>query len=111
MSMAPTPLQIFRRAADEGERRLDQSLLELVSTSFIAGSTIVFGIVALGVVQGAFESLPGRAPEILGALAFGLGLVYLVVGRAELFTENFFDPVAVAIQQQRGLRDHYRSND
>lgn len=47
-SIAPDPAEIFHRAVEEGERRLDQSLLEPVSTSFIAGFTIVFGIVALG---------------------------------------------------------------
>lgn len=94
MSIAPNPLEIFRRAAEEGERRLDQSLLELVATSFIAGFTIVFGIAALGVVQAALAPLPGKTAAIAGALAFGIGLAYLVVGRAELFTENFFDPVA-----------------
>nr|WP_277542900.1 hypothetical protein [Halomicroarcula sp. FL173] len=33
--MARTPEEIFERAVEEGQRRLDQSLLELVSTSFI----------------------------------------------------------------------------
>lgn len=39
----PSPAEIFDRAAEEGERRLDQSRLELAATSFIAGFTIVFG--------------------------------------------------------------------
>ena len=38
MSVAPAPNEIFRRAVKEGERRLDQSLLELVSTGFIASN-------------------------------------------------------------------------
>lgn len=101
MSTAPKPLEIFHRAADEGQRRLDQSLLELVATGFIAGFTIVLGIAALGVVQSALSPLPGRSAEIAGALAFGLGLVYLVVGRAELFTENFFDPVATLFARRK----------
>lgn len=37
MAVAPTPSEIFQRAVDEGERRLNQSMLELVSTGFIAG--------------------------------------------------------------------------
>lgn len=104
MGSAPKPIEIFRRAAEEGERRLDQSLLELVATSFIAGFTIVFGMLAMGVVKGAFEPLPGQIPDIAGALAFGLGVVFLVVGRAELFTENFFDPAATLFERRdRGL--------
>jgi len=99
MSSAPSPDEIFDRAVQEGERRLDQSLLELVSTSFIAGFTIVFGIVALGIVEGIVEPRFGAVARIAGALAFGLGLVFLVVGRVELFNENFFDPTAAAIER------------
>ncbi len=71
-------------------------MLELVSTSFIAGFTIVFGIVALGIVEALVEPRFGEIAKITGALAFGVGLVFLVVGRTELFNENFFDPVAAA---------------
>jgi len=100
MPVAPTPSEIFRRAAEEGERRLDQSTSELVSTSFIAGFTIVFGIVAQAIARAVVEPQFGEVAKIVGALAFGLGLVFLVVGRAELFNENFFDPTA-AIAEQR----------
>ena len=96
MPVAPDPTEIFERAVEEGERRLDQSLLELVSTSFIAGFTVVFGMAALGIVEGAFEPRFAELAPIAGALAFGVGVVFLVVGRAELFNENFFDPVAKA---------------
>lgn len=99
MSIAPDPAEIFHRAVEEGKRRLDQSLLELVSTSFIAGFTIIFGIVALGIVHALVEPRFGDVARIAGALAFGVGLVFLVIGRAELFNENFFDPVAKAADQ------------
>lgn len=94
MSVAPVPSEIFHRAAEEGERRLNQSTLELVSTGFIAGFTIVFGIAALGIVHAAVEPQFGDAAKVAGALAFAIGLVFLVVGRAELFSENFFGPAA-----------------
>lgn len=101
---APTPVEIFRRAAKEGNRRLDQSLLELTSTGFIAGFTIVFGIAALGIVHALAEPLVGEFARVLGALGFGLGIVFLIVGRAELFSENFFDPIAAAFEPHaRGL--------
>ncbi|MFC4550629.1 MULTISPECIES: formate/nitrite transporter family protein [Halorussus] len=97
MSVAPDPSEIFQRAVEEGERRLDQSMLELVSTSFIAGFTVVFGMIALGIVEGAFEPRFGEIAKVAGALAFGVALVFLVVGRTELFNENFFDPTAKAV--------------
>lgn len=98
MSVAPTPAEIYERAEQEGRRRLLMSSLEQVSTAFIAGVTIVFGIVALGVVTALVEPELGEGlGKLAGALAFGAGLVFLIVGRSELFTENIFDPVAAAI--------------
>ena len=102
MSVAPSPEEIYDAAKREGERRLFMPPLEQVSTAFIAGVTIVFGIVALGVTRSLAEPQLGRElAELLGALAFGIGLVFLVVGRSELFTENFFDPVAAAIERRK----------
>ncbi|RRJ29396.1 formate/nitrite transporter family protein [Halocatena pleomorpha] len=99
MTVAPSPAEIFDRAVEEGERRLDQSALELVATSFIAGFTVVFGIVALGIVHAAVKPLSGALASVAGALAFGPGLIFLVIGRTELFNENFFSPVAKAVNQ------------
>jgi formate/nitrite transporter FocA (FNT family) len=97
VSVAPEPAEIFDRAVAEGERRLDQSTLELVSTSFIAGFTIVFGIVAVGIVHALVEPQFGEVARIAGSLAFGIGMIFLVVGRAELFNENFFGPAGKAV--------------
>ena len=100
MAVAPSPEEIYDAAKREGRRRLSMPPLEKVSTGFIAGVTIVLGITALGVVEALVEPLIGAGPaKVAGALAFGIGLVFLVVGRSELFTENFFDPVASAIAE------------
>lgn len=100
MAVAPTPQEIYERAEQEGRRRLSMSPLDQVATGFIAGVTIVFGIVALAVVDALVEpDLGAGVAQLAGALAFGIGVVFLVVGRTELFTENFFDPVAAAIQR------------
>ncbi len=100
---APTPAEIFERAVEEGERRLEQSTLELVSTSFIAGFTVVFGVVAFGIVEALVEPQFGAVARIAGALAFAPGIVFLVVGRTELFNENFSDPSAAAIDRSGPL--------
>jgi formate/nitrite transporter FocA (FNT family) len=99
MAVAPDPPEIFERAVEEGERRLGQSMLELVSTSFIAGFTVVFGMVALGIVEAFIEPRFGHGiAKLVGSLAFGVALIFLVVGRTELFNENFFGPVAKAVK-------------
>lgn len=101
MAVAPDPAEIYQRAEEEGARRLSMSTLDQVATGFIAGVTIVFGIVGLAVTEALVE--PAFGPELgslAGAAAFGLGLTLLVVGRTELFSENLFDPVAAAIEQK-----------
>jgi formate/nitrite transporter FocA (FNT family) len=101
MPVAPDPDEIYERAEKEGRRRLQMSLPDMVATAFIAGVTIIFGIVALGVVEALVEpELGSGIAQLAGALAFGIGVVFLVVGRSELFTEDFFDAVAEAIREQ-----------
>ncbi len=99
--VAPNPAEIYQRAQEEGARRLFSSPLELVSTGFIAGFNIVFGVVALGITHALVAARFGsELGELAGALAFGIGLVFLVVGRSELFSENFLEPVAAAIERR-----------
>jgi formate/nitrite transporter FocA (FNT family) len=101
MSEALNPAEIFDGSAEEGARRPDQGTLELVSTGFIAGSTIAFGIIALAIVEALARPIAGELSRLLGALAFGIGIVFLIVGRAELFSEHFFDPIAAAFNSKR----------
>jgi formate/nitrite transporter FocA (FNT family) len=99
MAGAPTPAEVYDRAVEEGERRLEQSTIELIATSFIAGFTVTFGIAALGITEASVEPQWGHVAHVAGALALGISIVFLVVGRAELFNENFFDPVAKAVEE------------
>lgn len=102
MAVAPTPDQVYARAKEEGQRRLSMPPLMQASTGFIAGVTIVFGITALGLASSYTKPHFGEEfAHLVGALGFGVGVVFLVVGRSELFTENFFDPVASAVDRRR----------
>lgn len=98
MASALDPKEIFDKAAEEGKRRLDQSLLALLATGFIAGFTVIFGILAQALIESAAEPHFGEFASVLGALGFGVGITFLVLGRAELFSENFFDPIATAFE-------------
>ena len=100
MPSALDPGQIFDRAADEGQRRLDQGRLELLATGFIAGFTITFGSAAEALIHAAARPHFGEFATVLAALGFGLGVVFLILGRAELFSENFFDPIATLFKHK-----------
>jgi formate/nitrite transporter FocA (FNT family) len=85
---------MFARTRAEGERRLTRSTLELVSTSLVAGFDVVFGIIALAAAAAAMAPHFGpAAAHFFGSLGFGIAFVFIVVGRSELFTENFLVPV------------------
>jgi formate/nitrite transporter FocA (FNT family) len=92
---APEPEEIFRRTREEGKRRLGRPLLELASTAFVAGVDVVFGLVAMTTVTALTAKWVGKdAAHFFGSVAFGIGFVFIVVGRSELFTENFLMPIA-----------------
>ena len=95
MSSIPQPEDIYRRTKEEGERRLERPILEMVSTALAAGFDIVAGIVVLGLVESQLEHRLGTPmAHVLASIGFGVGFVFLVVGRGELFTENFLVPIA-----------------
>lgn len=91
---APDPREMFARTRDEGERRLNRSRLELTTTSLVAGFDIVFGIIAIATVTALVTPKLGPSmAHFVGSLFFGIAFIFIVVGRSELFTENFFVPI------------------
>jgi formate/nitrite transporter FocA (FNT family) len=91
----PQPEDIYVRTKKEGERRLERPVVEIASTALAAGFDIVAGVALLGLVSAHLAGWTGvDAAHVFGSLAFGVGFVFLVVGRGELFTENFLVPLA-----------------
>jgi formate-nitrite transporter family protein len=99
---APEPERIYERARAEGRRRLSRPVLELAATTLVGGFDVAFGVAAYALAAGAVEAHfgPGVAHAV-GAVAFGIGFVFVVVGRSELFTENFLVPIA-GLERSRG---------
>jgi formate/nitrite transporter FocA (FNT family) len=90
-----SPEEIFERTRAEGERRLERPPLELVATALAAGFDIAAGVILLAVLTSPLEHHFGKdAASVAGAFGFGVGFVFLIVGRGELFTENFLVPLA-----------------
>ncbi len=79
--------QALQRAVDEGERRLTRSWSSLLATGALGGLDVATGVLALLLVREATGS------ELLGALAFSIGFIALILGQSELFTEHFLLPV------------------
>ena len=93
------PDEIWQASVEEGERRLKRRPVGMLATGFIGGVDVMLGVMALTIVSGALAvSLPEQIAHVGGALVFGIGFVLLIVGRGELFTENFLVPIAGALR-------------
>lgn len=90
--------EIVQRGARIGQRRLVRPLVGDAVTSFIGGMSVSFGAVAMA--WGA-ASVGGGPGHLTGALLFPVGFLILLLGKSELFTENFFLPVT-AVLERRG---------
>jgi formate/nitrite transporter FocA (FNT family) len=91
MASARQPEEIYRETKREGQRRLARPPLELAATALVGGFDVAVGVVAYALARRAAD---GPAGELVASIAFGVGFVFIVVGRSELFTENFLIPVA-----------------
>lgn len=91
--------QAFDRQVEQGVQRLGRTWREILATGFVAGTDIAFGVVAYVLV------VQETGDQLLGALAFTIGPLALMLGRSELFTEGFLVPVVtVAAKKARPVQ-------
>jgi formate-nitrite transporter family protein len=103
------PGEIWDQSAEEGERRLSRTIGGLLATGLVGGLDVMCGILALTVTSGALHVvMPEATAHLLGSLTFGIGFVFLVIGRSELFTENFMVPVSAALRREGGVGPLFR---
>jgi len=105
----PRPLgaeapEIVHDAALIGGRRLRRPAFESAVTGFIGGLSVCFGAVAMAWASTAAGD-NAELGHLLGALAFPVGFIILLVGKSELFTENFFLPVTAVLEREGSLRE------
>ncbi|MGY2065522.1 formate/nitrite transporter family protein [Blastococcus sp. SYSU DS0619] len=79
--------EAFEKIVSEGAQRLHRRWREVLATGLAGGLEIAVGVLALLAV------LEATGSELLAGLAFSVGLIALMLGRSELFTEGFLVPV------------------
>ncbi len=89
----------FRRIVDDGQSRLRRPAREVLATGAVAGIEVSLGMLALLAV------LAGGGNELVAGLAFSIGLVALLLGHSELFTESFLIPVTTVVAGRGRVRD------
>lgn len=103
--LAHEPIQIEERAENLGSERLDRSALNILVTAVIGGGEVSMGVLASMAVLGAIRKLVPSA-DLYVALAaagfvFPIGFIFVILGRSELFTENFLIPVVSVMKTER----------
>ena len=86
--------QAFDRQVEQGVQRLSRSWREILATGFVAGTDIAFGVIAFVLV------MDETGNQLLGAIAFTIGPLALMLGRSELFTEGFLVPVVTVVAKK-----------
>lgn len=84
----------FDATVIEGAERLHRTMRNILVTGVFGGFEIGLGIMAYLAV------LHETGNELLAGLAFGIGLVALLLAHSELFTENFLLPVAAVVAKE-----------
>lgn len=111
MSSEPAQLQepeeIVEVAAGEGQARLGRDHRDIFITAVIGGVEVSLGgLAAMAVLGSALAAAPllglygGLA---IAGLIFPIGFFFVLMGRSELFTENFLLPVVSILRQQQPL--------
>ena len=99
------PTRIWVYGLEEGQRRLARRTITHAATGLVGGVDVMLGVTAASVLAGALSTvLPAKTAQVLGATAFGIGFVFITIGRSELFTENFLIPVAAVVERHSSVR-------
>lgn len=105
-SLRRTAREIFQHVEDNAHEELRRSPHALAFSGFAGGLSM--GLTGLGVASAmaALPNVPTR--EFLAYLVYPIGFVAVIIGRAQLFTENTLYPVALVLSERRHFIDTLR---
>jgi formate-nitrite transporter family protein len=97
----PTANEIYEQVSRNARRELQRPLKALTVSGVVGGLTM--GLTGLGV--SVVGSTLGNAPwaQFVALLFYPLGFLAVILGRAQLFTENTLYPVALIMAERRYL--------
>lgn len=94
------PPEIARKAETLGARKVRMDAARLGVLGVLAGAFIALGAMfATTVLAGAEGAVPYGLSRLVAGLVFGMGLILVVVGGAELFTGNTLMVMALAARK------------
>jgi formate/nitrite transporter FocA (FNT family) len=97
----PRAGEIFARVKAEGREELERPALALLMSGVGAG--LVMGLSALGVAVLTSLLGTGGAAQAIASLLYPIGFLAVILGRAQLFTENTLYPIVVVLEDREGV--------
>src|SRR3954462_1243619 len=95
--------EIFAASISSARDEMSRSSLALGISGLAGGMTM--GLSAMGVAIGVAFLGEGKLQEFLAMLLYPMGFVAVIIGRAQLFTENTLYPVILVMKEPRQWRD------
>jgi len=90
---------IYENVKRDATEELERPAAALAFSGLLAGATVGFGALASAAVTSALSGHPGA--HLVGALFFPIGFIAVIIGRAQLFTENTLYPVTLVLDERR----------
>jgi formate-nitrite transporter family protein len=90
--------QIYDRVVSDARSELDRPPKGLAFSALASG--LLMGLTGLG-VAGTLALLHGPAAHFIALLFYPMGFIAVVIGRAQLFTENTLYPVVLVLEDRR----------
>ncbi len=95
----PTAHEIYVQVAKNGRHELERSVRGL-AVSGVAGG-MMMGLTALSMSIVHAQLGDGRAASFIAYMLYPIGFIAVIIGRAQLFTENTLYPVALVLAERR----------
>ena len=97
----PSAKEIYEQVASNAREELKRSTVSLAISGFAGG--VFMGLSALGtaLTLGMFGSSP--VTQFVAKMFYPIGFIVVILGRAQLFTENTLYPVALVLSEKREL--------
>lgn len=102
----PTADQIYEQVSRNARHELDRPAIALAISGLAGGITM--GLTALGVSLVTVALPVSATSNFIALLAYPIGFIAVIVGRAQLFTENTLYPVALMFAEGRHFRTTLR---
>ncbi len=95
----PTAEEIYEQVSRNARHELDRSAIALAISGLAGGITMGLTALSVSIVMGTLGA--STTSRFIAQLFYPMGFIAVIVGRAQLFTENTLYPVALMFAERR----------